>query len=184
MFADIRERLERIRAELGGEAAGEAWRYAYAVGREVIKALISVHEGSLKAVATVEQALRLTAFAGAATESIIALHHGLYSEAVVSAVAGAIALVEEGRFERAVEYVKRAAEAAYEALRDVFEKARVALERLYELFVEAIARVVAWVDEHRAWLFLAAAAAADIIVWAFARDVFGSIELGEVCVSF
>jgi hypothetical protein len=98
---------------------GEAWRFAYAVGREVIKALISVHEGAFRAVATVEQTLRLTVFASAAAESLIALHHGLYSEAVVSAVAGAVALVEEGRFERAVEYVKRAAEAAYEALREV-----------------------------------------------------------------
>ncbi|WP_308215138.1 hypothetical protein [Pyrobaculum sp. 3827-6] len=180
VFAEVRERLERIRAELGEEAAEEAWRYAYAVGREVLRALISTHENALRGIATVEQALRLTAFAGAATESLIALHHGLYSEAVVSAVAGALALVEESRFERAVEYVKRAAEAAYEALREVFEKARVALERLYELFVEAVARIVGWVDEHRAWLFLAAAAAAGVVTWAFANDVLGSVELGRL----
>ncbi|MCU7788456.1 hypothetical protein ODS41_11095 [Pyrobaculum sp. 3827-6] len=183
VFAEVRERFERIRAELGEEAAEEAWRYAYAVGREVIKALISTHEDALKAVATVEQALRLTVFASAAAESIIALHHGLYGEAVVSAVAGALALVEEGRFEKAVEYVKRAAESAYEALREVFEKAKIALERLYELFVEAVARVVAWIDEHKAWLFLAAAVTAGIITWAFAYDVFGSIELGKLALA-
>jgi tetratricopeptide (TPR) repeat protein len=183
VFAEVRERFERIKAELGEELAEEAWRYAYAVGREVIKALISTHEGALKAVATVEQALRLAAFAGAATESLIALHHGLYSEAVVSAVAGALALVEESRFEKAIEYVRKAAEAAYEALRDVFEKARVALERLYELFVEAVARIIAWVDEHRAWLFLAAAASAGVVTWAFAHDVFGSVLLGKLALA-
>ncbi|MGC9051864.1 MAG: hypothetical protein ACP5J3_13165, partial [Pyrobaculum sp.] len=121
--------------------------------------------------------------AGAATESIIALHHGLYSEAVVSAVAGALALVEEGRFEKAVEYVRKAAEAAYEALREWLERAKVALERLYELFVEAVARVVAWVDEHRAWLFLAAAASAGVVTWAFAHDVLGSVQLGKLALA-
>ncbi|RFA92257.1 hypothetical protein CGL51_14700, partial [Pyrobaculum aerophilum] len=49
------------------------------------------------------------------------LHDGLYSTAVISATA--IALAREGAFERAVEYVKKAAEAAYKAAREIFEKA-------------------------------------------------------------
>ncbi|MGB9705878.1 MAG: hypothetical protein ACPL3C_10545, partial [Pyrobaculum sp.] len=68
----------------------------------------------------------------------------------------------------------------YEALREWLERAKIALERLYELFVEAVARIVGWVDEHRAWLFLAAAAVAGVVTWAFAHDVLGSIELEKL----
>jgi hypothetical protein len=49
-------------------------------------------------------------------------YHSLYSEAVVSSVASAVALVEVGRFREAVEYVQKAAKALYEAARDVFEQ--------------------------------------------------------------
>ncbi|MGC9052234.1 MAG: hypothetical protein ACP5J3_15055, partial [Pyrobaculum sp.] len=75
------------------------------------------------------------------------------------------------------------AESVYEALREWLERAKVALERLYELFVEAIARVVGWVDEHRAWLFLAAATAAGVVAWAFANDVSGSVQLGKLALA-
>jgi hypothetical protein len=43
------------------------------------------------------------------------VYHGLYSEAVVSSVASAVALAEAGQFKKAVEYVQRAAKALYEA---------------------------------------------------------------------
>jgi hypothetical protein len=62
-----------------------------------------------------------------------------------------------GQFRETVEYVQKAAKALYEAARDVFERVRVSLQRLVELFVEAVARVLAWVDEHKAYLFLMAA---------------------------
>jgi GTP1/Obg family GTP-binding protein len=88
------------------------------------------------------------------------VYHGLYSEAVVSSVASAVALVDVGRFREAVEYVQKAAKALYEAARDVFEKVKVTVQRLVELFVEAVARVLAWIDEHKAYLFLMAAVAA------------------------
>ena len=48
-------------------------------------------------------------------------HHDLYSEAVVSSVASAVALAEVGQFREAVQYVQRAAKALYEAAKDVFE---------------------------------------------------------------
>jgi len=84
-------------------------------------------------------------------------HHKLYSEAVV---ASAAALAEVGRFKEAVEYLQKAAKALYETARDVFEQVKVSLQRLTELFVEAVANVLAWVDEHKAYLFLVAAVAA------------------------
>jgi hypothetical protein len=70
---------------------------------------------ALKAVSTVEKALRATAFAGLSAAALYSVYHGLYSETVVSSVATAVALVEVGRFKEAVEYVQKAAEALYEA---------------------------------------------------------------------
>jgi len=84
-------------------------------------------------------------------------HHKLYSEVVVSSIASAVALAEAGQFKEAVQYVQKAAKALYEAARDVFEHVRVTAQRLVELFVEAVTRVLAWIDEHKAYLFLTAA---------------------------
>jgi hypothetical protein len=99
---------------------------------------------------------------------------------VVSSVASAVALVEVGRFREAVEYVQKAAKALYEAAKEAFEKVRVTVQRLVELFVEAVTRVLAWVDEHKAYLFLMAAVAAGAIVLAAALDIWGLIELDKL----
>jgi hypothetical protein len=76
--------------------------------------------------------------------------------------------------------VQKAARALYESARDVFERARVAAERLAELFVEAVARVLAWIDEHKAYLFLAAAVAAGLVAASAAMNLWGLIELGRL----
>jgi hypothetical protein len=135
---------------------------------------------ALKAVSTVEKALRATAFAGFSAAALYSVYSGLYSEAVVSSVASAVALVEVGRFREAVEYVQRAAKALYEAARDVFEQVKVTAQRLVELFVEAVARALAWVDEHRAYLFLMAVAAAGVVALGVALNLWGSIELDKL----
>jgi len=135
---------------------------------------------ALKGISTVERALRATAFAGLSAAAVYSAYHGLYSDAVVSSVASAIALADAGRFREAAEYVRRAAKALYEAARDVFERARVAAERLAELFVEAVARVLAWVDEHKAYLFLTAAVAAGLMAASAAMNLWGLIELGRL----
>ena len=49
-----------------------------------------------------------------------------------------------------------------------------------ELFVEAVARVLAWVDEHKAYLFLTAAVAAGLIAASAAMNLWGLIELGRL----
>ena len=108
------------------------------------------------------------------------MYHGLYSEAVVSSTASAVAFVEVGRFREAVEYVQKAAKALYEAARDVFEHVRVTAQRLVELFVEAVARVLAWVDEHKAYLFLMAAVAAGAIALSAALNLWGLVELEKL----
>jgi len=102
------------------------------------------------------------------------------SEAVVSSVASAVALVDVGRFREAVEYVQKAAKALYEAARDVFEQVKVSLQRLVELFVEAVTRVLAWVDEHKAYLFLMAAVAAGVIALAAALNMWGLVEMEKL----
>jgi tetratricopeptide (TPR) repeat protein len=107
-------------------------------------------------------------------------YHGLYSEAVVSSVAPAVALAEVGRFREAVQYVQKAAKALYEAAREVFERVKVTAQRLVELFVEAVTRVLAWIDEHKAYLFLMAAVAAGVIALNMALDMWGLVELEKL----
>jgi tetratricopeptide (TPR) repeat protein len=112
--------------------------------------------------------------------ALYSVYHKLYSEAVVSSVASALALVDVGRFREAVEYVQKAAKALYEAARDVFEQVKVTVQRLVELFVEAVARVLAWVDEHKAYLFLMTAAAAGVVVLSVALNLWGLVELEKL----
>ena len=105
------------------------------------------------------------------------VHHKLYSEAVV---ASAAALAEVGRFKEAVEYVQKAAKALYEAARDVFGQVKVSPQRLAELFVEAVARALARVDKHKAYLFLMAAVSAGAVALSAALNPWGLIELDKL----
>jgi hypothetical protein len=109
--------------------------------------------------------------------ALYSAHHGLYSEAVV---ASAVALAEVGRFREAVEYVQKAAKALYEAARDVFEQVKVTVQRLVELFVEAVARVLALVDEHKAHLFLMAAVAAGVVALSVALNLWDLVEMEKL----
>ncbi len=135
---------------------------------------------ALKGISTVEKTLRVTAFAGLSAAALYSVYSGLYSEAVVSSVASAVALVEVGQFKEAVQYVQRAAKALYEGARDVFEHVKITVQRLVELFVEAVARVLAWIDEHKAYLFLMAAVAAGVVVLSVALNMWGLIELEKL----
>ena len=91
-----------------------------------------------------------------------------------------MALVDVGRFREAVEYVQKAAKALYEGAREVFERVKVSLQRLVELFVETVTRVLAWIDEHKAYLFLMAAVAAGAVALNIALNMWGSIELDKL----
>ncbi len=108
------------------------------------------------------------------------MYHKLYSEAVVSSAASAVALVEVGRFREAVVCVQRAAKALYEAAKEVFEQVKVAVQRLVELFVEAVTRVLAWIDEHKAYFFLMAAVAAGAVALSAALNMWGLAELEKL----
>jgi tetratricopeptide (TPR) repeat protein len=132
---------------------------------------------ALKAVSTVEKALRATAFAGLSATALYSVYSGLYSEAVVSSVASAIALAEVGQFRKAVQYLQKAAKALYEAARDVFERVKVTVQRLVELFVEAVTQMLAWIDEHKAYLFLMTAVAAGAVALSVALNLWGLVEL-------
>jgi hypothetical protein len=135
---------------------------------------------ALKGVSTVEKALRVTAFAGLSAAALYSVYSGLYSEAVVSSVASAVALAEVGQFKEAVQYVQKAAKALYEAAREVFEQVKVTVQRLVELFVEAVVRVLAWIDEHKAYLFLMAAVAAGVIALSVALNLWGLVDLEKL----
>jgi hypothetical protein len=112
--------------------------------------------------------------------ALYSVYHGLYSEAVVSSIASAVALAEVGRFREAVQYVQKAAKALYEAAKEAFERVKVTVQRLVELFVEAVARVLAWVDEHKAYLFLMATVAAGAVALSAALNLWGLVELEKL----
>ncbi len=99
---------------------------------------------------------------------------------MVSSVVSAVALVDVGRFKETVENLQKAAKALYEAAKEIFERVKVTAQRLIELFVEAVARVLAWIDEHKAYLFLMTAAAAGAIVLGVALNLWGMIELEKL----
>jgi hypothetical protein len=109
--------------------------------------------------------------------ALYSAHHKLYSEAVVSSAA---ALAEVGRFKEAVEYLQKAAKALYEAAKEAFERVKVSLQRLAGLFVEAVARVLALVDENKAYLFLMAAVSAGAVALSAALNLWGMIELEKL----
>ncbi|MFZ8810521.1 MAG: hypothetical protein ACO2PN_20735 [Pyrobaculum sp.] len=123
---------------------------------------------------------REAASAGLSATALCSVYHGLYSEAVVSSVASAVALVDVSRLREAVEYVQKAAKALYEAAKDVFEHVKITVQRLVELFVEAVARVLAWMDEHKAYLFLMAAVAAGVVALSVALNLWGLVELEKL----
>jgi hypothetical protein len=112
--------------------------------------------------------------------ALYSVYGGLYSEAVVSSVASAIALAGVGQFREAVQYVQKAAKALYEAAKEIFERVKVTVQRLVELFVEAVARAVAWIDEHKAYLFLMAAVAAGVVALSVALNLWGLVELEKL----
>jgi hypothetical protein len=116
----------------------------------------------------------------ASAAALYSVYHGLYSEAVVSSASSAVALAEVGQFKEAVQYVQRAAKALYEAAKEVFERVKVTVQRLVELFVEAVARVLAWVDEHKAYLFLMAAVAAEAVALSAALNMWGLVEMEKL----
>jgi hypothetical protein len=112
--------------------------------------------------------------------ALYSAHHKLYSEAVVSSIASAVALAKVGQFKEAVQYVQKAAKALYEAARDVFEQVKVTVQRLVELFVEAATRMLAWIDEHKAYLFLMAAVSAGVVALSAALNMWGLVELEKL----
>jgi hypothetical protein len=112
--------------------------------------------------------------------ALYSVYHGLYSEAVVSSITSAVALAEAGQFKEAVQYVQKAAKALYEVAREVFERVKVTVQRLIELFVEAVTRVLAWIDEHKAYLFLMAAAAAGAVALSVALNLWGLVEMEKL----
>jgi len=95
-------------------------------------------------------------------------------------MASAVALAEVGHFREAVEYLQKAAKALYETAKEVFERVKVVAQRLVELFAEAFARALAWIDEHKAYLFLTAAVAAGAIALSAALNLWGLIELEKL----
>ncbi len=116
----------------------------------------------------------------ASAAALYSVYSGLYSEAVVSSMASAVALAEVGQFREAVQYVQRAAKALYEAAKEVFERVKITVQRLVELFVEAVARALAWIDEHKAYLFLMAAVTAGAIALSAALNLWGLVELEKL----
>ncbi|MFZ8840464.1 MAG: hypothetical protein ACO2PM_16420, partial [Pyrobaculum sp.] len=105
------------------------------------------------------------------------MHHDLYSEAVVSSIASAVALAEAGQFKKVAQYLQKAAKTLYEAAKEIFERVKIAVQRLVELFVEAVAQVLALVDEHKAYPYLMAA---GVVALSAALNLWGLVELEKL----
>ncbi len=75
--------------------------------------------------------------------------------------------------------MQRAAKALYEAAKEVFKRVKVTVQRLVELFVETVTRVLAWIDEHKAYLFLMAVAA-GVVALSAALNLWGLVELEKL----
>jgi hypothetical protein len=105
------------------------------------------------------------------------VYHDLYSEAVVSSIASVAALAEVGQFKKAVQNLQKATKALYEAAKEVFEHVKVTVQRFVELFVEAVAQVLALVDEHKAYPYLMAAGA---VALSAALNLWGLVELDKL----
>jgi hypothetical protein len=116
----------------------------------------------------------------ASAAALYSVYSGLYSEVVVSSVASTVALAEVGHFREAVQYVQKAAKVLYEVAGEVFERVKVAAQRLVELFVEAVTRVLAWADEHKAYHFLMTAVAAGVVALSAALNLWGLVELEKL----
>ncbi len=121
-----------------------------------------------------------TVSAGLSATALYSVYHDLYSEAVVSSIASVAALAEAGQFKKAVQYLQKATKALYEAAKEVFEHVKVTVQRFVELFVEAVAQVLALVEEHKAYLFLIAAVATGVVVLSIALNLCGAIELEKL----
>jgi hypothetical protein len=121
-----------------------------------------------------------TVSAGLSAAALYSVYHDLYSEAVVSSIASVATLAEAGQFKKAVQYLQKATKALYEAAKEVFEHVKVTVQRFVELFVEAVAQVLALVDEHKAYLFLMAAVAAGVVVLSIALNLCSAIELEKL----
>ncbi len=123
---------------------------------------------------------RRKAASASLSAALYSVYSDLYSEAVVSSVASAGALAEVGRFREAVQYVQRVAKTLYETAKGAFEKVKVTAQRLMELFVETVTRVLAWIDEHKAYLFLMAAVAAGVVALLVALNMWDLVELEKL----
>jgi len=59
----------------------------------------------------------------------------------------------------------------------MYSHVKMTVQCLVELFVKAVARVLAWVDEHKAYLFLMAA---GVVALSVALNLWGLVELEKL----
>ena len=105
---------------------------------------------ALRVVATVEKALIPAAMSAVGVVGAVATH-----DAVLSAAAPiAVALAKADQLKEAVKKAREAAEKIYEAARELWKAAKITLERIIEIVVEAVARAVDYVKAH--WFIFAA----------------------------
>jgi len=132
-----------------------------------------------RAVMTVDKAVYVTLAAAGGVALAEALQ-GVVRPEIVYAVSSAASLALVGRYREAVDVVKTAVHNVELAVRRIASEVKVALERLYEAIVEAVARLLQWLGEHwRVLALVAAAVAAGVLAWAAAQHVLAAVDTAQ-----
>jgi len=191
------ERTERVEREWGfwlfrehfselkkaAEALGvdvmHLWN-AYRAALERYLAIVFAYGGMVeKAVTTVDKAVYVTLAATGGVALAEALQ-GVVRPEIVYTVSSAASLALAGRYREAVDVIKTAVHNIELAVKRIAGEVKIALERLYEAIVEAVARLLQWLGEHwRVLALVAAAVAAGVLTWAATQHVLADVDVSQ-----
>jgi len=132
-----------------------------------------------RAVTTVDKAVYATLAAAGGVALAEALQ-GVIRPEIVYTVSSAASLALAGRYREAVDVIKTAVHNIELAVKRVAGEVRVALERLYEAIVEAVARLLQRLGEHwRVLALVTAAVAASVLAWATAQQILADVDMAQ-----
>jgi len=153
---------------------------AYRAALERYLATVFAYGGLVeRAVTTVDKALYTTLVAAGGVALAEALQ-GVVRPEIVYTVSSAASLALAGRYREAIDVVKTAVHNVELAVRRIAGEVKVALERLYEAIVEAVARLLQWLGEHwRVLALVTAAVAAGVLTWIAAQQVLADVDVSQ-----
>jgi len=173
-FAELKKTAEALQMDVM-----HLWN-AYRAALERYLDVVFTYGGLVeRAVTTVDKAL-YTTLAAAGGVALAEALQGVVRPEIVYTVSSAVSLALAGRYREAVDVVKTAVHNVELAVRRVAGEVKIAVERLYEAVVEAVARLLQWLGEHwRVLALVAAAVAASILTWMAAQHVLAAVDTAQ-----